>query len=115
VFVSGLREFLGDTAGTLKVTQMAKWKTTVQMVAVAVLLAHGAFAASVAVHTMGMDAAMVQSILEGTEADLFGLRWRAGLATGAFWIGIALLWLAAVLTFLTGLDYFRKAMPYLKD
>ena len=38
VFVSGLREFLGDTAGTLKVTQLAKWKTTAQMVAIAVLL-----------------------------------------------------------------------------
>ncbi|MDG1801639.1 MAG: CDP-diacylglycerol--glycerol-3-phosphate 3-phosphatidyltransferase, partial [Paracoccaceae bacterium] len=28
IFVSGLREFLGDTAGTLKVTTLAKWKTT---------------------------------------------------------------------------------------
>ena len=33
VFVSGLREFLGDTAGTLKVTKLAKWKTTAQMIA----------------------------------------------------------------------------------
>jgi CDP-diacylglycerol--glycerol-3-phosphate 3-phosphatidyltransferase len=31
VFVSGLREYLGDTAGTLKVTRLAKWKTTFQM------------------------------------------------------------------------------------
>ena len=30
VFVSGLREYLGDTAGTLKVTTLAKWKTTFQ-------------------------------------------------------------------------------------
>ena len=37
VFVSGLREFLGDTAGTLKVTRIAKWKTTVQLVAISVL------------------------------------------------------------------------------
>ena len=37
VFVSGLREFLGETAGTLKVTKLAKWKTTLQMVAIAVL------------------------------------------------------------------------------
>jgi CDP-diacylglycerol--glycerol-3-phosphate 3-phosphatidyltransferase len=29
--------------------------------------------------------------------------------------GIALLWLAAVLTVVTGFDYFRKAMPYLKE
>ncbi|SFJ82544.1 CDP-diacylglycerol--glycerol-3-phosphate 3-phosphatidyltransferase [Celeribacter neptunius] len=41
-FVSGLREFLGDTAGTLKVTKLAKWKTTAQMVAIATLFAYGA-------------------------------------------------------------------------
>ena len=41
VFVSGLREFLGDTAGTLKVTKLAKWKTTAQMIAIAVLFATG--------------------------------------------------------------------------
>lgn len=41
-FVSGLREFLGDTAGTLKVTKLAKWKTTAQMVAIAILFAYGA-------------------------------------------------------------------------
>lgn len=41
-FVSGLREFLGDTAGTLKVTKLAKWKTTAQMVAIAVLFSYGA-------------------------------------------------------------------------
>ena len=43
VFVSGLREFLGDVAGTLKVTKLAKWKTTAQMVAIAVLFAQGVF------------------------------------------------------------------------
>ncbi len=37
IFVSGLREYLGDTAGTLKVTKLAKWKTTFQMVAIATL------------------------------------------------------------------------------
>ena len=38
VFVSGLREFLGAQAGQLKVTKLAKWKTTVQMVAITLLL-----------------------------------------------------------------------------
>jgi len=37
VFVSGLREYLGATAGSLKVTKLAKWKTTAQMVAIAVM------------------------------------------------------------------------------
>ena len=39
VFVSGLREFLGAKAGLLKVTKLAKWKTTAQMVAVGFLIA----------------------------------------------------------------------------
>ena len=43
VFVSGLREYLGDVAGTLKVTKLAKWKTTAQMVAIAVLFSQGIF------------------------------------------------------------------------
>ena len=38
VFVSGLREFIGAAAGTLKVTKLAKWKTTAQMVAILLLL-----------------------------------------------------------------------------
>ena len=38
ILVSGLREFLGAQAGQLKVTRLAKWKTTVQMVAITLLL-----------------------------------------------------------------------------
>jgi CDP-diacylglycerol--glycerol-3-phosphate 3-phosphatidyltransferase len=30
-------------------------------------------------------------------------------------IGIVLLWIAAVLTLVTGWDYFRKSMPFLKE
>jgi phosphatidylglycerophosphate synthase len=29
--------------------------------------------------------------------------------------GLALIWLAAALTLVTGWDYFRKALPHLKD
>ena len=43
IFVSGLREFLGAKAGKLKVTYLAKWKTTAQMVAIPVLLLAGVF------------------------------------------------------------------------
>jgi CDP-diacylglycerol--glycerol-3-phosphate 3-phosphatidyltransferase len=80
VFVSGLREFLGTQAGQLKVTKLAKWKTTVQMVAITVLLAHG--------------------ILPNP-------------AVAA--LGTALLAVAAVLTLVTGADYFAKAWPYLRE
>lgn len=89
VFVSGLREFLGDTAGTLKVTKLAKWKTTAQMVAIATLFAQGVFK-----HYFGMS----------TDAMIY--IWYAGL-----W----LLWIAAVLTAITGIDYLLKALPFLKD
>lgn len=41
VFVSGLREFLGADSGKLAVTQLAKWKTTMQMCAIAGLFLSG--------------------------------------------------------------------------
>ncbi|TCO71691.1 CDP-diacylglycerol--glycerol-3-phosphate 3-phosphatidyltransferase [Rhodovulum euryhalinum] len=80
VFVSGLREFLGARAGQLRVTKLAKWKTTVQMVAISVLIGHG--------------------IVAQPAVEL---------------IGTALLVVAAVLTLVTGLDYFAKAWPYLSE
>ncbi|PRY92242.1 CDP-diacylglycerol--glycerol-3-phosphate 3-phosphatidyltransferase [Donghicola tyrosinivorans] len=115
VFVSGLREFLGDTAGTLKVTNLAKWKTTVQMVAISVLFAQGIFQHYFIAGSWGMDPAMVEAVLSGAENDHGGL---VSMYQGMVWsgyAGIALLWLAAALTLITGLDYFRKAMPYLKE
>ena len=115
VFVSGLREFLGDTAGTLKVTKLAKWKTTAQMVAIAVLFSQGIFAHYLGMSSWGMDAQMFEDIIAGREEDLLGLRWKlAGMEwTGR--IGLWLLWLAAALTLVTGFDYLRKAVPYLKE
>ncbi|WP_085785399.1 CDP-diacylglycerol--glycerol-3-phosphate 3-phosphatidyltransferase [Ketogulonicigenium robustum] len=78
-FVSGLREFLGADAKLLQVTQLAKWKTTAQMVSIALLL-------------LGM-----------------------AVGGGFFWgLGVLLIWVAAVLTLLTGADYLQKAMPFLR-
>lgn len=37
-FISGLREFLGNTKVVLNVTWLAKWKTTIQLVSLAVVL-----------------------------------------------------------------------------
>src|SRR5262245_66336628 len=39
ILVSGLREFLAELNMRVHVTQLAKWKTTVQMIALGVLLA----------------------------------------------------------------------------
>ncbi len=115
VFVSGLREFLGDTAGTLRVTNLAKWKTTAQMVALAVLFATGVFQHNVLERTVGMDPAMVQAIFAGEISDELGLIWNAQAASVTWYAGTVLLWVAAALTAITGFDYFRKALPFLRD
>ncbi|WP_299845488.1 CDP-diacylglycerol--glycerol-3-phosphate 3-phosphatidyltransferase [uncultured Roseovarius sp.] len=115
VFVSGLREYLGDTAGTLKVTQLAKWKTTAQMIAIAVLFSQGVFEHYFGMSVFGMDETMVIDILEGREEDVLGLKWKLSGMEWAGFIGLWLLWIAAALTFITGFDYFNKSIPYLKD
>ncbi|PYG29087.1 CDP-diacylglycerol--glycerol-3-phosphate 3-phosphatidyltransferase [Pelagimonas varians] len=115
VFVSGLREYLGDVAGTLKVTTLAKWKTTAQMVAIAVLFSQGVFEHYFGMSAFGMDNALVADIMEGREEDVLGLRWKY---LGSIWtgyLGLGLLWIAAALTLITGWDYFRKAQPLLKE
>ncbi|MEM9238771.1 MAG: CDP-diacylglycerol--glycerol-3-phosphate 3-phosphatidyltransferase [Pseudomonadota bacterium] len=115
VFVSGLREYLGDTAGTLKSTYIAKWKTTTQMVAIAFLFAQGTFEHYLIASTDGMDQAMVDAILTGAVEDLQGLQWKLD---GMIWsgrIGLWMLWIAAALTLISGYDYLRKSVPYLKD
>jgi CDP-diacylglycerol--glycerol-3-phosphate 3-phosphatidyltransferase len=115
VFVSGLREYLGDTAGLLKVTSLAKWKTTAQMTAISVLFATGLFQHEFLSRTSGMDNETLTAIMTGASDDPLGLIWYAGTANATFKIGVALLWAATLLTLLTGGDYLRKAMPFLRD
>ena len=115
VFVSGLREYLGDTAGTLKVTKLAKWKTTFQMVAIAVLFAQGVFEHSLAVSVEGLDPGQVGAILDREVPDPHGLIWKEQGMFYAGHIGLTLLWVAAALTLVTGWDYFTKALPHLRD
>ncbi len=115
VFVSGLREFLGDTAGTLKVTNLAKWKTTAQMVAISMLFATGAFEHYFGMQSLGMTQDMVRAAIEGTGPDELGLWWKYQGMMISWWGGIVMLWIAAVLTLVTGWDYFNKSRPYLAD
>jgi cardiolipin synthase (CMP-forming) len=82
ILVSGLREYLADLKVSVPVTQLAKWKTTIQMVAVGFLLAGSAG----------------DKILPYTSQ-----------------MGIALLWVAAVLTLYTGYDYFRAGVRHIVD
>lgn len=115
VFVSGLREYLGDVAGTLKVTRLAKWKTTFQMVAIAVLFSHGVFEHYLGMSAYGMDQTMVDAILSGQEEDLQGIRWKFAGMEWAGTVGLWLLWIAAALTAVSGVDYLRKALPHLRE
>ena len=76
ILVSGLREYLAGISLGLPVTRLAKWKTGVQMGALGALLAGNQSAA------------------------LLHLRWLPVEA-----IGQGLLWVAALLTLVTGWDY----------
>jgi len=115
VFVSGLREYLGDVAGTLKVTKLAKWKTTFQMIAIAVLFSQGVFEHYAGMSVFGMDQAMVDAILSGQEEDVLGLGWKVAAMEWAGRVGLWLLWLAAALTAITGYDYLTKSLPHLRE
>ena len=115
VFVSGLREFLGNMAGTLKVTKLAKWKTTAQMVAIAVLFASGMFQHEFLDRVQGMDDPTVAAVLSGEVADDLSLGLYLQGERLTWYLGVVLMWIAALLTALTGWDYFTKALPHLRD
>ena len=102
ISVSGLREFLCSRAGSLSVTNLAKYKTFTQMIALTVLFATGVFQHSAAVRGTGLN----DDVTSGAgSAYALAAHW-------SWWCGTVLLWVAAVLTLITGLDYFRKARPF---
>ena len=80
ILVSGLREYLAALKVAVPVTKIAKWKTTIQMLSIAFLLAGPAGEAYLPFTTE---------------------------------IGLALLWIAAILTFYTGYDYFRAGLKHI--
>jgi cardiolipin synthase len=80
ILVSGLREYLAALKVSVPVTQLAKWKTAMQLVAIGFLLA-GPAGDKVLPHT--------------TE------------------IGLALLWVSAIVTLYTGYDYFRAGLKHI--
>ncbi|MGV3650721.1 MAG: CDP-diacylglycerol--glycerol-3-phosphate 3-phosphatidyltransferase [Devosia sp.] len=65
IFVSGLREFLGAREVVVKVTALAKWKTTVQLVALAAII--------------------LQAVVPGVDPVASLLLWVAGAMTA--WTG----------------------------
>ncbi len=115
VFVSGLREFLGENASKLQVTNLAKWKTTAQMVALSVLFSEGIFEHHYVMRSYGMSPDIVNGIFDGQIEDVYHLKMLWNGIQASWYSGVALLWVAGVLTIVTGLDYFYKALPFLRD
>ena len=85
------------------------------MVALAVLFAKGVFEHYFVMNSWGMDAALIESVLSGQEQDVMGLSWTYDGMIASWWGGVVLLWVAATLTLITGMDYFNKALPHLKE
>lgn len=115
VFVSGLREYLGARAGSLKVTKLAKWKTTAQMIAMAVLFLGTGLEYLNGVAMQGMTPEQYADAVSQGLADPVRACGRRDCASVANDAGLVLIWIAAALTFMTGWDYFRKSLPFLKD
>ncbi|WP_103332277.1 CDP-diacylglycerol--glycerol-3-phosphate 3-phosphatidyltransferase [Pseudotabrizicola formosa] len=115
VFVSGLREFLAEKAGLLKVTKLAKWKTTAQMVAIAVLFLGTGLEHVEGIARRGMTNDQYAALVSQGLADPLRSCGARGCSSLATFVGLGLIWAAAVLTLITGWDYFRKSLPYLKD
>ncbi len=81
ILVSGLREYLAEVRVGVPVSRLAKWKTSLQMIAIGFLIVGEAGPAAVPV---------------------IGL-------------GLAGLWVAAVLTLITGYDYMRAGLRHISD
>ncbi len=80
ILVSGLREFLADLRVSVPVSRLARWKTTLQILALGFLI----------VGTAGPDFGPLTTLE----------------------IGVAGLWLAALLTLITGYDYLRVGLRH---
>ncbi|MFV0280559.1 MAG: CDP-diacylglycerol--glycerol-3-phosphate 3-phosphatidyltransferase [Rhodoblastus sp.] len=82
ILVSGLREFLAGLKVSVPVSAVAKWKTTMQLIALGFLIAGRAG----------------ETVLPGNTR-----------------IGLALLWISALLTLYTGWDYMKAGLKYVTE
>ena len=114
VFVSGLREYLGPRV-QLKVTRLAKWKTTAQMIAIAVLFLGTGLDFLNVLALEGLTPEQHVAAVAAGEAEAIRTCGNRDCASYANLVGIWLLWFAAALTALTGWEYFSKSLPYLRE
>jgi cardiolipin synthase len=88
ILVSGLREYLAALRVSVPVTKLAKWKTTVQLIAIGFLLA-------------------------GDAGDQLFASIVPVLGPVVTQMGLLLLWISAIVTIYTGWDYFRAGIHHL--
>jgi cardiolipin synthase len=88
ILVSGLREYLAALRVSVPVTKLAKWKTTVQLIAIGFLLA-------------------------GDAGDQLFASIVPALGPVVTQMGLLLLWISAIVTIYTGWDYFRAGIHHL--
>jgi CDP-diacylglycerol---glycerol-3-phosphate 3-phosphatidyltransferase len=88
ILVSGLREYLAALRVSVPVTKLAKWKTTIQLVAIGFLLAGEAGDIAVSLVAPQLGPLVTQ-------------------------MGLLLLWTSAIFTIYTGWDYFRHGIHHL--
>jgi cardiolipin synthase len=77
IIVSGLREFLAPLNVSMPVSTLAKWKTTLQLVALGALILSGAFPHQLWMHMVGIAslwAAAVLTMVTGYDYLRIGLR-----------------------------------------
>ena len=77
IIVSGLREFLATLQVSMPVTQLAKWKTTFQLVAFGALILAGALPAMMWIKTVGLASlwgAAVLTLITGWDYLRVGLK-----------------------------------------
>ena len=108
VLVSGLREYLGDVK--LHVTPLAKWKTTVQLIAVASGLLVCAFEYPVNQIVFRSISVSGPEVLAFTVHEAFFIKMYNYTTP----VMMALMWLAAILTVVTGWDYFKKGLAHIQ-
>ena len=88
IAVSGLREFLGPLQVSVPVSQLAKWKTTFQMVSLGALI-------------LGEGLPRWTMMIGAVDANI------------PHTVGLVTLWGAAVLTVITGWDYLRVGLKHM--
>ncbi|MFZ1741898.1 MAG: CDP-diacylglycerol--glycerol-3-phosphate 3-phosphatidyltransferase [Pontixanthobacter sp.] len=93
IAVSGLREFLAGLQVSVPVTKLAKWKTTLQLMALGALIFGGA--------------------VEGPPCSLALSQCPPLTDQWIHLVGLGSLWAAAILTLITGWDYLRVGLRHM--